>query len=61
MNESSVTELLAFLLRYVTKIVGVFVDKVLKDVIMSKTQLNTENTFCASYWPYPATLATDCC
>lgn len=61
MNYSSVTELLAFLLCYITKTVGVFVDKVLKDVIMSKNQLNTENTFCALYWPQPATVATDCC
>lgn len=59
MNEL-VTELLEFLLCHVTKIVGVFVDKVLKNGLMSKTQLNTDNTFCAPYWPYPATVATDC-
>lgn len=61
MSESSATVLLAFLLCYVTKTVGVFVDKVLKDVIMSKNQVNTENTFCAPYWPNSATAATDCC
>lgn len=59
MNESSVTELLAFLLCYITKTVGFFfVDKVLNDVIMSKNQLNT---FCALYCPYPTIVDRDCC
>lgn len=61
MKESSVTESLAFLSCNITKIVGVCVDKELKDVIMSKEQLNTENTFYGPYWPDPAAVATDCC
>lgn len=55
MNESSVTELLVFLLGYITKIVDFLLSDCLKNVIMSKPQMNIENTLCAQYWPYSAT------
>lgn len=58
MSESSITELLVFLLGYVTKIAAVLVD-CLKNVIMSKPSLNTENTSDALCRSYPATALID--